>query len=221
MRSCLATARVADSYKTMVNKFICSGRSLSRAIRMSGQQRVLTLAFLVPTPDDHWLNRLTARVSEHPLCHVELYFESINQCFSIVSGEKAGFRCKNLSNPNYQLVSLLVSSKEYDKSLEFCRSISNQAMGFDERGMWASWFPSVLGCASCDSCSQHKGATFCSKIITEALQFASLKEVDHLVPSCTTPSVLYASLKRSSRSACNSVPFKRQALMQMSSACLG
>lgn len=180
---------------------------------MSGQQRVLTLAFLVPTPDDHWLNRLTARVSAHPFCHVELYFESINQCFSIVSGEKAGFRFKNLSNPNYQLVSLLVSSKEYDRTLEFCQSVANQSMGFDERGMWASWFPSSLCCASCDSCSQHKGATFCSKIITEALQFASVREVEPLVAACTTPSVLFSSVKMSSRTACNSVPYKRQALM--------
>lgn len=180
---------------------------------MSCQQSVLTLAFLVPNPDDHWLNRLTAAVSAHPVCHVELYFESIDQCFSIVSGEKAGFRCKNLSNPNYQLVSLLVSSKEYDRTLEFCRSIANQAMGFDERGMWASWFPSVLCCTSCDSCSQHKGMTFCSKIITEAMQFASVREVEGLVAACTTPSVLFASVKKSSRTACNSVPFKRQALI--------
>jgi|LauGreDrversion4_2_1035121.scaffolds.fasta_scaffold114179_2 hypothetical protein len=180
---------------------------------MTGQQRVLTLAFLVPTPDDHWANRLTARVSGHPFCHVELYFESINQSFSILWSEKAGFRCKNLSNPNYQLVSLLVSSKEYDSTLEFCRSIANQNMGFDERGMWLSWFPSVMCCTACDSCSQHKGMTFCSKIITEALQFANLREVDGLAPACTTPSVLYDNLRRSTRIACNSVPFKRQALM--------
>jgi hypothetical protein len=180
---------------------------------MSGQQRVLTLAFLVPTPDDHWLNRLTARVSAHPVCHVELYFECINQCFSIISGEQAGFRCRNLSNPNYQLVTLLVSTKEYDRTLEFCRTIANQNMKFDERGMWASWFPSVVCCSSCDSCSQQKGMTFCSKIITEALQCGGLREVDCLVAACTTPSVLFASVKKSSRSVCNSVPYKRQALM--------
>lgn len=181
---------------------------------MSGQQRILTLAFLVPTPDDHWLNRLTAKVSTHPVCHVELYFESINQCFSILSGEKAGFRCKNLSNPNYQLVSLLVSSNEYDHTLEFCRSVANQDMCFDERGMWASWFPSVLCCSSCDYNSQHKGMTFCSKIITEALQFAGVREVQQLVPACTTPSVLFASVRLSSRMACSSVPYKRQIFMQ-------
>ena len=180
---------------------------------MNKQQHVLTLAFLVPTPQDHWMNRLTANVSKHPVCHVELYFESIDQSFSIISGERAGFRCRNLSNPNYQLVSLLVSTKEYDRTLEFCRTVANQGMGFDERGMWASWFPSVLCCATCDSCSQQKGLTFCSKIITEALQFAGLREVDLLVAPCTTPSVLYDSVKQSSRIACNSVPFKRQALM--------
>jgi len=180
---------------------------------MNSQKRVLTLAFLVPSPDDHWMNRLTARVSQHPMCHVELYFESIDQCFSIISGEKAGFRGRNLSNPNYKLVSLLVSCREYDTALEFCRSVGNQSMGFDERGMWASWFPSFISCASCDYCSQQKGVTFCSKIITEALQFAGVHEVECIVPSCTTPSTLYASVSSSNRIACSSVPFKRQALL--------
>ena len=184
---------------------------------MSGQQRVLTLAFLMPTPDDHWANRLTARASAHPFCHVELYFESINQCFSINWQEKAGFRCKNLSNPNYQLVSLLVSAKEYDSALEFCRTIGNQDMGFDDRGMWLSWFPSVVCCTFCEYNSQLKGRTFCSKVITEALQFGGLREVDRLLPAATTPSVLYASVRQSTRIACNSVPFKRQALMMFSS----
>lgn len=173
---------------------------------------VLTLAFLVPTAGDHWLNRLTARVSKNPVCHVELYFESIAQSFSIMATEKAGFRMKNLSNPNYRLVSLIVTAREYDDALEFCRSITSHEMGFDERGMWASWFPAWLTCSVCESSSQTRGLTFCSKIITEALQFASLRETVGLVPSAVTPSRLYESVRHSSRIACNSVPFKRHAL---------
>jgi hypothetical protein len=85
------------------------------------QQKILTIAFLRSGAGDHWVNRLTSRVSTHPFCHAELFFESINQCFSIVWGETAGFRAKNLGNPNYQLVSLAVSQREYEACLEFWR----------------------------------------------------------------------------------------------------
>lgn len=177
---------------------------------------MLTLAFLRPVPDDHWVNRLTGYVSAHPFCHVELYFESIHMCFSIVWGETACFRSKNLSNPNYSLVSLSVTSKEYDACLEYCRSAGGLGLGFDDRGMWASWFPSALCCASCEPSSQHKRMTFCSKIITEALQFAGLHEVEHLTPAAATPSRLFECVRASSRIACNSVPSKRQALVLFS-----
>ena len=66
--------------------------------------RTLTLAFVRVTPRDHWRNRLTAAVSRHKVCHVELHFESTNQCFSILWGETAGLRCKSLANPHYELV---------------------------------------------------------------------------------------------------------------------
>ena len=180
---------------------------------MAGQQRILTLAFLSPTPDDHWVNRLVARVSRHPFCHVELYFEGTEQSFSVMWGETAGFRAKNLSNPNYTLVSLCVSAREFNNSLEFCRNIANQKLVFDERGMWSSWF-SWMGCCA-QPTSQQRGATFCSKVITEALQFGGVREVENACPASTTPSGLYERVRGSRRIACNSVPYKRQALMDL------
>jgi len=177
-------------------------------------QRPLTLAFLKPTHEDHWINRLTATVSEHPVCHVELFFESFNQCFSILWGDTAGFKTKSLSNPNYLLITLSVTTKEYENCLDFCRMISSQNLGFDEYGMWQSIYTS--GC--CAKSSQNLGSTFCSKIITEALQYANIDEVESLVPACTTPSRLFSSLRRSRRLICNSVPFKRQALLQLASS---
>lgn len=181
---------------------------------MAGSQRILTLAFLVPVPDDHWANRLSAMASKHPFCHVELYFESLQQSFSIVWGETAGFRGKSLSNPNYTLVSLCVAPKEYDTTLEFCRSAACQGLVFDERGMWMSW-SSPLCCCVAGPTSQQRGATFCSKIITEALQFGGLREVEGLDPCSMTPSRLFDCIRGSTRTACNSVPFKRQALMSL------
>lgn len=182
----------------------------------SRQQRILTIAFLRSEEGDHWMNRLTSRVSKHPFCHVELFFESTNQCFSIVWGETACFRTKNLSNPNYQLVSLAVSRQEYDTCLAFCRSAASQSLSFDDLGMWRSWFPCVFTCTACDPSSQQKGCTFCSKIIAEALHFAGVNEVQHLLPASTTPSVLFDAVSASPRLICSGVPFKRQALMQFS-----
>ena len=184
---------------------------------MTDQIRILTIAFLRAGTDDHWMNKLTSKVSTHPFCHVELFFESINQCFSIVWGETAGFRSKNLGNPNYQLVSLAVSSKEYDSCLEFCRVASSHMLQFDNLAMWRSWFPQGLVCTPCDPSSQHKGRTFCSKIITEALQFAGVREVETILPAATTPSVLYQAVFSSSRVICSGVPYKRQALMRLTS----
>jgi hypothetical protein len=181
---------------------------------MARPQRILTLAFLRPSPDDHWVNRLAAHASAHPFCHVELFFESIQQSFSIMWGETAGFRAKNLSNPNYQLISLSVTGKEYDTTLEFCRSAANQMLAFDDRGMWHSWFFGVVCC--CEPNSQQRGSTFCSKIITEALQFGGLKEVENLRAPAATPSRLFECVRKSPRVACNSVPFKRQALLGVS-----
>lgn len=181
---------------------------------MARPQRILTLAFLRPSAEDHWVNRLSARVSNHPFCHVELYFESLQQSFSIMWGETAGFRARNLSNPNYSLISLSVTAKEYDATLEFCRSAASQSLSFDDRGMWTSWLHAPVCCY--DPTSQQKGATFCSKIITEALQFGDIREAAALRASSATPSRLYECVFRSGRIACNSVPFKRQALLTLS-----
>lgn len=182
-------------------------------------QRILTVAFLRPVAEDHWVNRLTGRVSRHPFCHAELFFESLNLCFSIVWGETAGFRFKNLSNPNYSLVSLGVSSQEYDSCLEYCRSSSNHMLQFDDRGMWRSWFPSCLSCTMCDGSSQQRGVTFCSKVITEALQFAGVGETHALLPAATTPSSLYQVLHASPRVICSGVPYKRQAMQNLVTGC--
>jgi hypothetical protein len=181
---------------------------------MARPQRILTLAFLRPSLEDHWVNRLSASVSKHPFCHVELYFESLQQSFSIMWGETAGFRAKNLSNPNYSLISLSVTAKEYDTTLEFCRSAASQNLAFDDRGMWSSWVSPPVCCY--DPTSQQKGATFCSKIITEALQFGEIREANGLRASFATPSRLYESVFQSGRVACTGVPFKRQALMTLS-----
>ena len=112
------------------------------------------------------MNRLTGWVSKHNVCHVELYFPTLDQCFSVQSGGVAQLRHKQLSNPGYTVVTLGVSRKEYDDCLCFCRGATG--IPFADAPMLRAYLHGlvtptpVLGCA--ESSSQASGATFCSKI---------------------------------------------------------
>ena len=107
-----------------------------------------------------------------------------------------------MSNPGYELVSLSVPASEYRACHQFCQSAHTQGYPFDSWGMYlATIHPG--GCA--DRPSSAVGKTFCSKIITEALQFAETPEVSGLSPSAVTPSRLYAAVKDSERRVCHSV----------------
>jgi len=178
--------------------------------------RNLTLAFFTPTPQDDWVNRLVAKASQNPYCHVELYFETVNQCFSILLGEKATLKTKTLANPCYEIVTLLVTMQEYDACLHFCRKANDMNILFDDFGMWKSYFLPDFWPNS-DSMSKKK--TFCSKIICEALKYANVRELSHRTPSIATPSRLYNDIKNSSRRVCASVPYKRDAMVKKKVIC--
>lgn len=159
----------------------------------------LSLAFLRPARDDKLFNRLTASVSRHGICHVELVFEG-GLAFSIYDNCTPFLKQRTMSNPGYEFVSLSVSQREYRAALQFCRSAVAQAYRFDELGMYlASVHPG--GCMERPSSAVEK--TFCSKIITEALQFADVEEVGGLSPSAVTPSSLYAAVRSSQRRMCH------------------
>lgn len=172
-------------------------------------KRVLTLAFLRPTLDDPFMNRLTGRVSRHNVCHVELHFDLLNQCFSIIYGEHASLRFKNLSNPNYELVSISVTAHQYENCLNFCKSMSQKKLDFDDHAMYRSFL--CPGC--CERRSSDVGKTFCSKIITEALQHAGVPGFVDLNPAVMTPSRLMDVAMDSPFKICNSVPYKCQAMI--------
>lgn len=179
---------------------------------MSCPQRVLTLAFLRPGPDDAAVNRLVATVCKHGICHTELVFED-NKAFSIFAGQKVFFKERTFSNPEYELISLAVSPIEYASAYNFCKQAKDYDLGFTDVGMIASFLqPRACPCIYTNS-SLYTGHTFCSKIVTEALQFAGVGEVDHLIPCTTTPSCLYEAVKDSQRKLLCSVPFKRSQLL--------
>jgi hypothetical protein len=173
--------------------------------------RMLTLAFVRPGPRDPVFNRIVARMCRHGICHAELVFED-NMAFSIFAGQQVFFRPRTLSNPDYELVTLSVSHAEYASAYCFCKQAAENAIGFTDVGMLAAYFqPKGCPCINTSS-SLSVGHTFCSKIVTEALQFAGVKEAEALSPCTTTPSCLYEAVRDSQRKLLCSVPYKCEQL---------
>jgi hypothetical protein len=181
--------------------------------RPAPRQRILTLAFLCPTEKDDFLNRLVARMSKRKVCHVELVFED-SMAFSIFAGSDVYFRQRSFSNPDYHLISIAVPDAEYQGIYGFCRSAVAHGIRFSDYGMFASYLQ-PRGCPFLNTSeSTVSGHTFCSKIVTEALQFGGNSEADHLIPCTATPSCLYEAFEASPRRVLNSVPYKREQLRQ-------
>ena len=160
-------------------------------------KRVITLAFLNPRDDPDCVNKLTANVSAHPICHVKLVFTagSVKALgFSIQLGEVATLRPTQLTNPGYQTISLGIQASNYDSILRFCQLTSANNLTFDNRGMYLAYFHPG---ACMHTPSQKIGATFCSKIICEALCAGEVQEALRLCPSSCTPSSLYTAFKDS------------------------
>lgn len=178
---------------------------------MRQSQRMLTLAFVRPGENDPTFNRIVARMCKHGICHSELVFED-NMAFSIYAGQKVSFRPRTFSNPDYELISLAVTQSEYHNAYCFCDQSADNDISFTDIGMLAAYFqPKGCPCIN-TSASAVAGHTFCSKIVTEALQFAGVVEVDGLKPCTTTPSCLYDAVKDSHRKLLGSVPYKCEQL---------
>lgn len=175
--------------------------------------RILTVAFLFPgSRDGDWFNRLVAAVSRHGCCHVELVFED-DMSFGIFSDTKVFFKPRTFANPEYRLVSLSVSNMEYTSAYGFCSAAMSHDIEFSEAGIYAAYLqpcPMLFTRPSMET-----GSTFCSKIVTEALQAAGVTEAEGLVPCTTTPSTLYGALHESGRRVHHSVTFKMEQLRQV------
>ena len=179
------------------------------------RQRILTMAFLFPIGSDNPpLNKLVAGICKYKTCHVEMVFED-DMAFSIFAGCNLFFKQRSFSNPDYSLISLSIPHTEYMALYNFCLSAVTHNLGFTDLGMVLS----ILQPTHCPflntAPSVQVGYTFCSKIVTEALQFAGTGEVQHLIPCTTTPSCLYAAFKDSPRKIFSSVGYKREQLRQV------
>lgn len=157
----------------------------------------MVLAFLSPPDDDPCVNRLTAKTSKNPFCHVKLVFNPYSKPlgFSIQFDECVTLRPTKLSNPCYTTLSVAMPASSYDKIYSFCERAAQKQIGFDNTGMWVSYLHPGM---CCHVPSETMGSTFCSKIICEALQAGDLPEVANISPSRCTPSMLYTAFKDSS-----------------------
>ena len=161
------------------------------------EKKVIVLAFLSPLDDDPWLNRLTAKTSKHPFCHVKLVFNPYSKPlgFNVQEGEEVTLRPTKLSNPCYTTLSVAMPVSNYNRIYSFCERAAQSRIKMDDCGMYTSYIHPG-GC--CHISSQTRGATFCSKIICEALQAGELPEEANISPSRCTPSMLYSAFRDSS-----------------------
>ena len=179
------------------------------------RQRIVILAFLFPNSQDNpAINMLVAKVSQHATCHVELVFED-DMSFSIFANSKLFFKQRTFSNPEYKLLSVAVSHAEYNSLYTFCQSVSRHELGFSDLGMYMCYLQPRHCPVFNTSPSVEVGYTFCSKVVTEALQFAESPEAEHLIPCTTSPSCLYEAFKDSPRLILSSVGYKRERLRQV------
>jgi len=171
---------------------------------MDAQKKLLVLAFKRPDPKDPWINHLAAWWC-HGFCHVELILETVGKerlAFSIEGGGKSRMAVKTFAGEDYKFVELIVSMDEHKRVCDFCDSAAYAKYPYGNLAMVLAILPS--GCVS--SRSSKLWGTFCSKIVTEALQRGGLEEVETLNPSYTTPATLFRAVERSKRRTTDPLP---------------
>lgn len=158
--------------------------------------RLLVLAFVHVSENEHYMNRITATVSKNKVFHVELGFEN-SEFFSILHGQTVHLHFKQLSNQNYELVTLRVCQAQYEKCYSLCKELKKRNIRFDDFGLYSVFCYKICKCFSFTYPLNDTTKTFCSKIITQILQEIDLTECRGLDPNSTTPSDLYEAVKHS------------------------
>lgn len=177
-------------------------------------QSKIMLCFYTPTPQDVWVNRAVAVVGRHRFCHCELRFDD-GFATSIFAGEQVFYRKRTYSNPNYTLLSMLVSARQERALKAIAEEHAQGNVTFDACGMYAAVSPCMAGvyavlcgCVCCDRGSARLKPTFCSSYVTHLLQRVGIQEVALLNPRSTTPSMLYDAVHRTPMVCWDTVPFK-------------
>lgn len=145
--------------------------------------------------------------------HVELCIPDDPSCShfissSIYAGETVSYnKVKTFANPNYIVISKLVSHGELEEIKRFVVQSHRNMVEFDGLGMYMASMPFPV-------CGRSSSSTFCSKYVTEALQAADLECVRGLDACITSPSKLFRVIKtfKDSRDVYGSVESKQKSI---------
>ena len=153
----------------------------------------LYLLFYKPSCDDPFLNRLVAYF-DAPFCHVEIAiptrvgddpWDRTMMASSIYQNQTVFFKPKTYDRHGYISFAIEISVAQLYKIKSFCKHHTERMTPFSLGAMYAAYLPLQL---------VETNATFCSKHVTQALQFAAVPLADNINPSLTTPSNLYKRL---------------------------
>jgi len=158
------------------------------------QKAQIYLLFYRPTSNDPFLNKLVA-FFDGPYCHVEMAFpekygeepwEKEIWGSSIFQGETVFYKPKTYKREGYKSFAIEVSISQLYKIRSFCKHQMILKIPFCIKSMYAAYFPIHI--------FKDDSVTFCSKHVTNALQFGGIDIVSDLNPSLMTPSRLYKIL---------------------------
>ncbi len=84
---------------------------------------------------------------------------------------------QDYSRDGYTAIGLRIDKEKHMKLLAFCQRAAASNIGFDGYAMARSCLPFVF-------MPDNPSKTFCSKYVTDALQFAGIEELMYLVSCC-------------------------------------
>ncbi len=153
------------------------------------------LLFYKPTPTDPLQNRIVSYFDK-PFCHVEMAFcdkfgeepwERLVWGSSIYQNETVFYKQKTYKRDGYVSIAIEVTLPQMQRLRGFCRFHSLRATPFSVPGMYLAYLPVQL---------LNTEATFCSKFVAMALQYAEVPALNGINPALTTPSMLHRLLER-------------------------
>lgn len=152
--------------------------------------------FYRPASDDPLLNRLVA-FFDGPFCHCEIaLLERIGEepwdrvvwGSSIYQNEPVFYRQKTYKRDGYVSIAIEISIPQMHRIRTFCRMHAERQTTFSLQAMYAAYLPVQL---------VRTDATFCSKHVAQALQYAAVPGLQDVNAALMTPSRLYSRLKQS------------------------
>lgn len=127
---------------------------------------------------------------------------------SVYNGETVFMKQRRFANPNYTIISLLVSDTQFKKMYAFCEHRTASSVAFNQTAMVCAFCP-FLSKMLCRTSVETGPDTFCSEHVTLVLQAGNIPEVSQHLASTVTPSRLYKLLANGKTAAVGAARGKR------------